>query len=78
MERFIRLGEEEKKRKVMGLSTFRRAAELKVLVGLAAPQRQANEVDTALAARVLGGTDQLEASWSEDTRRIYLHNLDRC
>ena len=69
MERFIRFDEEEKKRKVMGLSTFRRAAELKVLVDAAAPQRQGNECDAGMAARILGEKPVLKASWTEDTCR---------
>ena len=72
MERFIRFDEEEKKRKVMGLSTFRRAAELKVLVDAAAPQRQGNECDAGMAARILGEKQVLKASWTEDTCRRYL------
>ena len=73
MERFIRFDEEEKKRKVMGLSTFRRAAELKVLVEAAASQRLAtSECDAALASRILGEKQALEASWNEDTCRRYL------
>ena len=72
MERFVRFDEEEKKRKVMGLSTFRRAAELKVLVDAAASERIGNESDSAMAARILGEKEVLKAAWSEDTCRRYL------
>ena len=56
----------------MGLSTFRRATELKVLVDAAASMRQGNECDAALAARILGQREALKATWSEDTCRRYL------
>ena len=60
MERFLRFDEEEKKRKVMGLSTFRRATELKVLVDAAAPARNPGECDAALASRILGEKTVIE------------------
>ena len=65
VERFIRFDHEEKKRQVMGLSTFRRAQELKTLVDAAAVQRQPNECDAALASRILGEKEVLKAAWSE-------------
>ena len=72
VERFVRFDEEEKKRKVMGLSTFRRAQELKILVDAAAGDRQQNECDAAMASRILGSKEVLKAAWSEDTCRRYL------
>ena len=77
MERFIRFDEEEKKRQVMGLSTFRRGAELKTLVDAAESLRNANECDAALAARILGEKDVLKAAWQEDTCRRYLYIMER-
>ena len=72
VERFLRFDEEEKKRQVMGLSTFRRATELRVLLEAAESQRQAHECDAKLASRVLGTKQALQATWSEDTCRRYL------
>ena len=78
MERFIRFDLEEKKRKVMGLSTFRRAAELKALVTAAVPERlSSSECDAALASRILSQKEVLKAAWSEDTCRRYLMISDR-
>jgi hypothetical protein len=64
VERFLRFDEEEKKRQVMGLSTFRRATELRVLLEAAESQRQAHECDAKLASRVLGTKQALQATWS--------------
>ena len=61
----------------MGLSTFRRAAELKVLVDAADSMRNPGECDAALAARVLGEKEVLKAAWQEDTCRRYLLIMDR-
>ena len=77
VERFIRFDEEEKKRQVMGLSTFRRGAELKTLVDAAESLRNANECDAALAARILGEKEVLKAAWQEDTCRRYLYIMER-
>ena len=78
VERFVRFDEEEKKRKVMGLSTFRRSCELRVLVTAANSQRQsASECDAALASRILSTKEVLKAAWSEDTCRRYLVISDR-
>ena len=77
VERFVRYDEEDKKRKVMGLSTFRRAAELKVLVKSAEPQREPNECDAALAARTLASKEELKATWKEDTCRRYLTIMEK-
>ena len=77
VERFLRFEEEDAKRNVMGLSTFRRAEELLDLVKKAAVQRTTGEGDADMAARVLGEKPQLKASWSADTCRRYLTIIDR-
>ena len=76
VERFVRFDDEEKKRKAMGLSTYRRSVELKSLVDAAASARQSGEVDAALASRILSSNPQLQA-WTEDTCRRYLAINDR-
>ena len=71
VNRFWRYEEEEKKKNVMGLSAYRRAQELKLLVDQGASLRN-GQCDAALAADLLGTKQELKATWSKDTCHRYL------
>ena len=68
VERIVRYeAEGKKKRKVMGLSTYRRSLELKESLVATSRLQCSNQCDAELAAQSLGTIPQLKTVWSVDT-----------